>query len=326
MKLSGGQLWAVLFMLRAFNFICSPDAYSLQRIGGTAISVFIQFLIVVPVIRVCREKTAGVTPGKAGVFPALYFIFTGMLAIGRMLDITASENFAISKNIILVLLLVFTALYCSKLGMRAAGRAAAVISGMFIFFLAVLLLTSVPEIRADNLTGDYDNTSVFAYALKDFAESSEIPAVLILSLFTYEGRAKGIYIYFGSKLLLVGLVTLLGASVSGNVSVLADYPFFELTSFSDLFGVQRSDVLFVTVCTLGAVLTVTVCVIAASEFLKKYFGGAKLLCLAFMTAGGFFLRGDYISGTELFFTIVFIIVSILYMISASSEVRKAESV
>jgi len=61
-------------------------------------------------------------------------------------------------------------------------------------------------------------------------------------------------------------------------------------------------------------------------FLKKYFGGAKLLCLAFMTAGGFFLRGDYISGTELFFTIVFIIVSILYMISASSEVRKAESV
>ena len=90
MKLSGGQLWAVLFMLRAFNFICSPDAYSLQRIGGTAISVFIQFLIVVPVIRVCREKTVGVTPGKAGVFPALYFIFTGMLAIGRMLDITAS--------------------------------------------------------------------------------------------------------------------------------------------------------------------------------------------------------------------------------------------
>jgi hypothetical protein len=326
MKFSGGQLWAVLFTFRVFTFICSQEAYSLHRIGGTALSVFVQLLVVIPLIRKLRKNPGLSDSGKWDVLPALYFIFTGMLTFGRLIDISEAENFLRFSGVVPVVLFAVAVFYCSRLGIRAAGRAAVVISGIFVFFLLLLMITSVPEMRVDNVMASYDDTSFIGYFVKDIAESGELAALIWFVMYTEGRRERSVYIYFASKILLVGLVSLLGTAVSGRVSVLAGYPFFELTSFSDIFGVQRSDVLFITTCTLSAVLTASVCVTAASEILEKYFGCTKLVCLAFITLGGIVMRGGNANEAALFLVPVFTFISVFYVLSAASAKRKAGSV
>lgn len=315
MKLSFGQLWAVLFLFRAFTFISSAADYSVQRILGTAVSVLIQLFIAVPVIRFCRKNISDTEKfRKGGILFALYFIYTGMTAFGKILDITAAENFAVSGKIFPVVLTAAAVLYCSRLGLGSAGRAAVVVSGIFILFTAILVLTSSGDIKAENISGSYDESPVYHYILTDFSESTELPAVIILSLFTDRNREKGVYIYFASKFLLVSVVTLLGAAVLGRVSALADYPFFELCSFSSPLGVQRSDALFISAYALTAVIFITVGIVMSAFWMKKYFSHAEIVSMIFMAAGGLVLRGEAVYTADFIFTAAFTSAVVIYLI------------
>ena len=56
MKISYGQLWAVLFLSNAFTVICSAVSYSVAQMTGTLISVLVQFVLAVPVICFLKKK------------------------------------------------------------------------------------------------------------------------------------------------------------------------------------------------------------------------------------------------------------------------------
>lgn len=270
MKLSYGQLWALLFLFRAFTFICSGEGYSVSRITGMAVSVIIQFLIIFPIVKYCRKKGInGENTRHMNIVFAAYFIVAGVVVFWKMLKITAAENFSASGNTVLAVLLLITSFYCSRTGIKTVGRAAVVIAGMFIFSLVVLVLTSVSDIKTDNFRNVYDNYTVWHYAVSDIAESTELPAAVILALYTEKSREKGVCIYFATKFILAAAVTVLGTAISGRVSLISDYPFFELCSFSNPLGVQRSDALFTASCTLIAVLYVTFCIAAVSYFMKN---------------------------------------------------------
>lgn len=269
MKLSCGQLWAVLFLFRAFTFMCSGEGYSLKRITGAAVSVIIQFLIIFPIVKYCRKKGINGENTGISIISAAYFTLAGISVVRKMLKITDAENFSASGNMILAVLLLITAFYCSRRGIKTAGRAAVVTAGLFIFSLAVLVLTSAADIKTDNFRNVYDDHTIWHYTVYDIAESTELPAAVILSLYTEKGRDKGVCIYFATKFILVSAVTVLGTAISGRVSLISDYPFFELCSFSNPLGVQRSDAMFTASCTLAAVLYVTFCIAAVSYFLKN---------------------------------------------------------
>lgn len=323
MRLSYGQLFAVLFLFRAFTLICSDTAYSGAQMAGAAVSVFVQFIIVFPVIRMYRNGSISAESiGGRGIIFALYFVFLGMMSVRRVMVLLNREFPSFSADIIMTVFLVGTALYCAKLGLKASGRSAVMILGLFIFFLAILLISCLSGIKLSNIHAYTDEGSIIYYALRDFADSGEILAVFALPMFTGGGRTKGIYIYFASKLLLTEMISLLGMSVLGRVSDISDYPFFEICSFSNPFSVQRSDALFIMAYALTAVLNIAVDLIICDAFAGKYFKYTKISAALLMLLGGITMRRSQVYMTEFVMMAIFIILGYAAVLSAKSSRRK----
>ena len=56
MKLSCGQLWAVLFAFRAFSLMCSGTGYSVKCFLGVLVSTAVQLAFVLPVTFLLSRK------------------------------------------------------------------------------------------------------------------------------------------------------------------------------------------------------------------------------------------------------------------------------
>lgn len=323
MKLSFGQLWAVLFLFRIFTVMSSGTDYCVNAFLGSLISAAVQFAVIITVIKF----TSGIKkpPETWGVFFSIYFIFTGMTAAARLYDLAEYENLAVSPLTVSVLAGV-TVLFCSRYGLTACGRASVIISWLFIFFMFILVIMVSGNIKADNISFAYEESgSVISYALRDISEDTMFPLIPVLALFTEKNRAKGAGIYFVSRLILSAVTVFLGSSVIGRISVISDYPFFSICSFSGSAGVQRSDVMFLISSVLAAVLFITVCVCAASFFLSKYLKQAELVSSVLMIAGGFVFSGENTDYALIIMCAVFLAADILFIMQMRKSDKREEN-
>ncbi len=325
MKLSYGQLWAVLFLYRVFTTICSDTGYSLTQIAGSVLCIALQLLIILPVISIYKHKkiTVDTLGGKKIIF-SLIFLFMGIITFARIINISGAEHSSENGYIYMVIFLGAVSLYCSKLGIRSAGRSAVMVLGLFVFFFAVLLLSSYSGIKISNISALNDGNGVVYYALREFADSSEILALFALPMFVETSRRKGIYIYFASRLVLTGVISLLGCAVLGKVSAVSDYPFFEICSFSNPFSVQRSDALFVMAYTLISVVNIAVDLICIDIFSGKCFKYIKLVAVLIMAAGGLIISRFSMYAAEVVLIVLFIIAGYIVIVSGNS--KKGEKV
>lgn len=325
MKLSFGQLWAVLILYRVFTTICSDTAYSLTQIAGSALCIALQFIILLPVIGIYNHKKISVdTLGGKKIIFSLMFLFMGIISFSRIINISGAENDSGIGYIFMILFLAAVSLYCSKLGIRAAGRSAVMVTGLFIFFFAVLLLSSYSGIRISNISALNNDNGVVYYALREFADSSEILAIFALPIFVDTSKRKGIYIYFASRLVLTGAISILGCAVLGKVAAISNYPFFEICSFANPFSVQRSDALFIMAYTLISVVNIAVDLVCIDIFSGKYFKYSKLIGVLIMAAGGFIMSRFSMYVTETIVIVLFIIAG--YVVVVSSRSKKGEKV
>lgn len=270
MRLSYGQMWAILFTMRSCVFMYSNTDYSINRMAGIAISIFIQFIISFPIVRKYENNNISSKIKSGGAVIAIfYFIFAGIILLYNLLKIFETGTFSSPESIISMLLFIVTVLYCSKLGIKATGRAAVISAGLFIFFIILLFITSIDEMHFEYILKVNDKNILY-YTLRDIMDSVEFPAALILPFFVYEGRKKSLYIYLGTKFIFSEAIVIFGASLLGKVSSISYFPFFEMCSFSDPLGVQRSDALFISLCTLASVVYISVCFVMSETFVKKY--------------------------------------------------------
>lgn len=325
MKLSFGQLWAVLILYRVFTMICSDTGYSLIQLAGSVLCIALQLLIILPVVSIYKHKkiTPDTLGGKKIIF-SLAFLFMGIISFARIINISGAENASENGFVYLVIFLAAVALYCSKLGIRSAGRSAVMVVGLFIFCFAVLVLSSYTGIKISNISALNDGNGVVYYALREFADSSEILALFALPMFVTTSKRKGIYIYFASRLVLTGVISLLGCAVLGKVSLVSDYPFFEICSFSNPFSVQRSDALFIMAYTLISVVNVAVDLICIDIFSGKCFKYIKLAAVLIMAAGGYIMSRFSIYAAEVILIVLFIIAG--YIVIVSTNGKKGEKV
>ena len=325
MKLSYGQLWAILILYRVFTTICSDTGYSLTQMAGSILCIVLQLIIILPVISIYKHKkiSPDTLGGKKIIF-SLIFLFMGIISFARIINISGAENASENGYIFLIIFLSVVSLYCSKLGIKAAGRCAVMAFGLFIFCFAVLLLSSHSGIKISNISVLNDGNGVFYYALREFADSSEILALFALPMFVETSKRKGIYIYFASRLVLTGVISLLGSAVLGKVSAISDYPFFEICSFANPFSVQRSDALFIMSYTLISVVNIAVDLICIDIFSGKCFKYIKLGAVIIMAAGGWLMSRSGIYAAEVILIVLFIIAG--YTVIVSGHSKKGEKV
>ncbi len=315
MRLSCGQLWAVLFLFRVLSFFSSSSGYSLPQMSGLVLSVTIQAAVLIPFVHLCiKNDISAEGSGKTGLLFSVCFIFSGICIFRKLADVSETERFISSDSLWLFLPAGLAAVYCGSQKIKSAGRASVITAGLLILFTAVLAVTCIGQTRPEYILSSAGESSVVGYAVRDLAESTEFPSVLALSVFADSDRLKSIRIFLITGLVYTVLVSVLGAALLGKVSQISDHPFFEMCSFSGPLGVQRSDAFFTGIYMLAAVVSISVCTAAASVFLRKYVKYPSAFSAALMTSAGIITGNNGSAYTELMISVILIVMLLLCVI------------
>jgi len=308
MRLSTGQLCAVLFTFRVLSFFSSSSGYSLSQIAGLAVSAAVQAAVLIPFVYLCgKNDISAESFGKTGIVFSVCFIFSGICILRKLAVVSEAERFIPYDSLWLLLPAGLAAVYCGGREIKVSGRAAAVTAGLLVFFTVVLAVTSISHAVPEYILSSAGKNSTAGYAVRDLAESTELPSVLALSLFSDRERWKGIRIFLVSGLTYTVLISVLGAALLGNVSQLSDHPFFEICSFSDPLSVQRSDAFFIGIYMLAAVVCISVCTAASSVFLRKYVRYPSLFSAVLITSAGIVFRNTESAYAELMISVILIV-------------------
>jgi len=314
-------MWAVLFTFRVLSFFSSSSGYSLSQIAGLAVSAAVQAALLIPFVYICSKNDISAESfGKTGILFSACFIFSGICILRKLAGVAETERFIPYDSLWLLLAAGLAALYCGGQEIKVSGRAAVITAGLLVFFTAVSAVTCISQAVPEYIVSSAGKNSVAGYAVRDLAESTELPSVLALSLFSGRDRWKGIRIFLFSGLAYTVLISVLGAALLGEVSQISDHPFFEICSFSGPFSVQRSDAFFIGMYMLAAVVCISVCTAASSVFLRKYAGYPSLVSAALITSGGIVFRNINSTYAELMISVMLIVlISVCVIFRYSSE-------
>lgn len=268
-RVRGGQLFAILFLLRMFTFLCTPLPFSSVQIGGSLLSTAVQALLVLPALALYDRGFQPVRPNRdkwVAVLYGLFFVYWGASALVRLWTVATGISFPITSMRLGAVLLAVCCLYAAKLGLRTLGRASAIVFGLFLLTLAVMLIGAFGKLQAENLLPD-GNGGLLRAAWADLCDSGELPAAVILCGYAQTRRRHALFSMLLAKLAVITLVSVLGILVLGRLMDIADYPFFTLGSFSQPFAVQRADSLYLILFTMLGVVSVTTQILLASTML-----------------------------------------------------------
>ena len=303
MKLSCGQLWAVLFAFRAFSLMCSGTGYSVKCFLGVLVSTAVQLAFVLPVTFLLSRKKY--ISEKCGLIAAFYFIFTGITVFGKFSCFSTAGS-----PLTLTVLMTVAVLWCCRYEVSSCGRTAVVISGMFIIMTAFLMLSVSKHMNIRNISSaSAEDSSLFVYVAENLWENIFFPVIPAAALLAGRCRTRGIAAYFLSSVLISAVIIFAGASVLGTESFAADTPFFSLCSFFAPSGLQRMDAMFLAVFVLCAAVCITVCACISSRLLNL----PPFVSVLMIATGGLAYGGKYSGPAMVAMLVVFLIAGVLFV-------------
>jgi hypothetical protein len=157
--------------------------------------------------------------------------------------------------------------------------------------LVVLVYGVTSKMSLENLYQAQDSYNVLYYTLTDFSKSVDL---IFWVLLMGNGSSKGeAYRYLGYKTLALVLISVIGISVLGGVSVIYEYPFLDFGAYSQPFGIQRADGLYTLVTTMLCVLNVSTAVILSRVLLNERVKSKRLegVLILIMFVISYFMRG-----------------------------------
>lgn len=249
-KVSKWQLYGVLTSLRVFECIRSKEVYCTNLMLGILISSVLQGLLVWAVYK-WRHKLHGIR-----VIEWAYAVYLGIYCIISVYQLTTLDN-VIPNNanvVVCIVLIAITCIYCAKLGLEALLRASLVVGVVVVVSMGVVLYGLLPRIQ---YTLYIQGESVLHYTYIDALQSVDTLLLCAISSSTPKRRA---WKYLGIRLLCLEAITMVGMWVVGGTNVVSKYSYIDLASYSQPFGIQRSDAMYTSVTTLVCILNVAICI------------------------------------------------------------------
>lgn len=273
-KISNAQLFSVLFSVKAFSLICSGVTADASQMAGAVISVTAEFLLAIPMLMLYRRSEFSLKKemlfGKFGkLLYALFFIIWGAVSFNRLWGVSKSVYFPVNSSLACSVILAAVCLYCASMKFSALSRSSLIISGIFIFTVAILILGAYSKADLKNYIPAADFGSVINNAVRDFCSSGELVMLFMLLEFSPSGKQKGVTAFFIGSLILTELIYIIEITVLGKIINLTDFPFFTAGAFSQPFSIQRADSLYMIAFTLLCVLTVTLQLVLTSILIKE---------------------------------------------------------
>lgn len=279
-KISNSQLFAMLFGVKAFGIICSSITADASQMAGAAISIIAQFLLAIPMILLYKRDKFSLKEemlfGKFGkLLYVFFFIIWGAVSFNSLWDVSRSVYFPVDSSLACAVILAAVCLYCVSLKLPAISRSSLIISGIFIFSIAILIFGAYPKADTANYIPDTDFSEIINSAIKNYCSSGELVMLFILLEFSPKDRHKGVTGFFIGAFILTEIVYIIEITVLGKIINLTDFPFFTAGAFSQPFSVQRADSLYMITFTLLCVLNVTLQLTLTSMLIKEILPSLK---------------------------------------------------
>lgn len=335
-KISNGQVFALLFSVKAFELVCSNITADASQMAGAAISIITQFLLAIPMILLYNRNDFSLKKemlfGKFGnLLYAAFFIIWGAVSFNKLWDVSKSVYFPVESSLACAVILAIVCLYCASMKMSAVSRSSVIIFGIFIFSLAIMIFGAYNKADISNYIPDTNFKEVFNSALKNYCSSGELVMLFILLEFSQKNKHKGVTSFFIGAFILTELVYIIEITVLGKIINLTDFPFFTAGAFSQPFSVQRADSLYMIAFTLLCVLTVTLQLVLTSTLVKEILPDLKyntLLSVILMLGLSSLLSSTNVNISPLLgilIIILSIVIPVIMLIRRLYNEKKADS-
>lgn len=287
-----GSLAAVLALSRIFSEAALLPGeyieYGMQRFTAVVLSFVLAAAVWLPLYLVLR---------RAGGVPALCLAsgcgkaaagFTGTILSAYLLTCAAETGlrshyyasgtaFDSAPSAYFYIFIGAALLFTVRRGLKASVRAGALVSAGFVMLLVLITLSLLPEIRTDRLYPSLidDPRSLPGEVLDEFSRSSEIllPAVLCGGSDHRPGRCAGIYLLLSCGGIL--LMTFLYNTVFGHLTSRLDYPFYTLSSVSDITLLHRINGIDVMIWVSAAAVRLALFTFAFRETVSVCFSAKR---------------------------------------------------
>ena len=273
------QLYAMLISIRLLEHICSLDMYCRNQMLGILISLVFQFIMVLLIFLFNHEVSIFQKIKTNRILSYVYVIYLVIYG-GKSLNMITSIENVIPKTIagvVCLLLLGATCIYCSKLDFKAICRSSIAVNFIVIISIALMIYGITYSMDISNTSNYNDRYNIFYYATSDFAKNVDLIFLILLVDTSYS--KKQAFKYLGFKLLILEGISFIGLCVLGGTSIVSKYPFIDLGAYSQPFGIQRADGLYILISTLVTVLNISLALNISSRLLQNVLGKHKEILL-----------------------------------------------
>ena len=281
-KIGWVQFSVILVISRIFSeattIPSSNIVYGMQRYSVILLSFILAFIAYIPLFITAKnnsgkcflELTAERNRPTAIAFGIVYivFLFYLMTETTVRLDYYATSTiFDAAPAIILLVFVAAACIYGTIKGIEAVTRTGIIISAGFFLLLLLVAIAVIPLVETEHLYPAFFDRpgEFFSEVIAEFSRNSEAVIFAVLCRRIRKDGEKTVILYLSLTCAVLLLMTFLYNTVLGEYLNEVNFPFYTLSSVSDISVLQRLNGLDVVVWLMAAIMKLSLFAIAIRE-------------------------------------------------------------
>lgn len=262
--------------------------YGMQRFTAVILSFLLAAAVYVP-LHIATAKNGGASPleaasgqnkmlsGFVGAVITVYLLFCAAETGLRAHYYASSTAFDSAPSAYFYILIGAALLFAVSRGINATVRAGFLAAAGFLLLLALITAVLLPDIKPDRLYPSLADSpdSLAGEVLDEFSRSSELLLCALLCGSIGGRRGSCAWIYIPLSCAVIVFMTFLYNTVFGRLLSLLDYPFYTLSSVSDITLLHRINGIDVMIWVSAAAVRLALFTFAFRETVRTCFSAGK---------------------------------------------------
>ncbi|MBQ8614103.1 MAG: GerAB/ArcD/ProY family transporter [Ruminiclostridium sp.] len=292
-RIGWGQTAIVLALARIFseaaNFPSDDINYGMQRFTVIVLSYLLLGVTLVPLYIAMERNGGAVYKSRTGAVAAsLYLILAGITTATRLQFYSSSTVLSAAPPWVIILFVSLVCLYGIFKGVPATLRTGVITAAGFLVLLITVIIGVSREIRPDYLYPALAErpSALLTEVLTEYSKNAEAVIFASLCPMIRTRRRRSLLLALGLSLAALLLMTFLYNTVLGEYLNVTNFPFYALSSLSDISVLQRLDGIDVTVWTMTAVIKLTLIMLSVYVLAENAFNSRKTAYISACSALG----------------------------------------
>lgn len=301
-KITKNQLTAMLLITDTFALFCFHGQISFLTVMGFLTGTVIQFIMSLPLVRLCSSGGSVENSGK--IVQSIYLIymllwggvlFSMLWKASDVIYIPYENSNGIWGKLLVAGMIALVCLYSSATGLKAVSRSAVIAMSAGVISLLIVAVSASFGSDWNNILTTRTSDSFMTEIARGFFLSGGLGSFAVFLSYAKGNPMKNALYYFTGKIILTATVTISSILVAGGIMQITEFPIITAGQLAQPFPVQRIDSLFLIIFAVFAVFSIAVQSIASTELLINIFPKFKKLrttsVLAVMVGTAFVFSG-----------------------------------